>query len=328
MPQILVPLANGFEEIEAISIIDICRRGEIDVIVAGVGGKTVMGAHNIPVIADCTIDEVDVNKLNMIVLPGGWGGTEVLATNATVQSILKQMKQNDCYIGAICAAPYALNAADVLSNNYTCYPSIENKIRIQGYDKNGNPNFHTQINTGFYMESALIHDNRYFVAEEQHLSANTVRLLLYWIDNGVLVQQTTVNKDIKGIYSKNPSTIILLANDASANGKVLFYDIPSGGITSPFNVSLNQIDDCLEINTGTYLVVEGGDITTVNVNSFTSAPYLTGVNANNIWYDELTNELYVASGNSLDIYDYGTKSLKGNYVHTDIIKDVVFWYNK
>ena len=136
MPQILVPLANGFEEIEAISIIDICRRGEIDVIVAGVGGKTVMGAHNIPVIADCTIDEVDVNKLNMIVLPGGWGGTEVLATNATVQSILKQMKQNDCYIGAICAAPYALNAAGVLSDNYTCYPSIENKIRIQGYDKN------------------------------------------------------------------------------------------------------------------------------------------------------------------------------------------------
>ncbi len=134
MPQILVPLANGFEEIEAISIIDICRRGEIDVIVAGVGGKTVMGAHNIPVIADCTIDEVDVNKLNMIVLPGGWGGTEVLATNATVQSILKQMKQNDCYIGAICAAPYALNAAGVLSDKYTCYPSIENKIRLEGYN--------------------------------------------------------------------------------------------------------------------------------------------------------------------------------------------------
>ncbi|NQX97626.1 MAG: hypothetical protein HRT73_07065 [Flavobacteriales bacterium] len=199
---------------------------------------------------------------------------------------------------------------------------------IQGYDKNGNPNFHTQINTGFYMESALIHDNRYFVAEEQHLSANTVRLLLYWIDNGVLVQQTTVNKDIKGIYSKNSSTIILLVNDASSNGKILFYDIPSGGITSPFNVSLNQIDDCLEINNGTYLVVEGGDITTVNVNSFISSPYLTGLNASNIWFDELTNELYVASGNSLDIYDYGTKSLKGNYIHTDIIKDVVFWYNK
>ncbi len=136
MKQLCVPLANGFEEIEAISIIDICRRGGIDVIVAGVDDKTAMGAHNIPVVTDCLIDEVDTNQLDMIVLPGGWGGTESLANNKTVQSILKQMKQNDKHIGAICAAPYALNAAGVLSNNYTCYPSIENKIQQKGYDKN------------------------------------------------------------------------------------------------------------------------------------------------------------------------------------------------
>lgn len=136
MPQILVPLANGFEEIEAISIIDICRRGEINVIVAGVGDNTIIGAHDIPVVADCLIDDVSTDNLDMVVLPGGWGGTEALASNATVQSILKQMKQNDKHIGAICAAPYALNAAGVLSENYTCYPSIENKIRTQGYDKN------------------------------------------------------------------------------------------------------------------------------------------------------------------------------------------------
>ena len=136
MPQILVPLANGFEETEAIAIIDICRRGDINVIVAGVDDKTAMGAHNIPVVTDCLIGEADVNKLDMIVLPGGWSGTESLASNKTVQSILKQMKQDDKYIGAICAAPYALDVAGVLSDNFTCYPSIENKIRTQGYDKN------------------------------------------------------------------------------------------------------------------------------------------------------------------------------------------------
>jgi protein deglycase len=135
MPQILVPLANGFEEVEAIAIIDICRRGNIEVIVAGVDDQIAMGAHNIPIVTDCLIDEVNVNTLDMIVLPGGWGGTESLASNKTVQSILKKMKQDDKHIGAICAAPYALNAAGVLSDNFTCYPSIENKIRIQGYDK-------------------------------------------------------------------------------------------------------------------------------------------------------------------------------------------------
>ncbi len=136
MTQILVPLANGFEETEAIAIIDICRRADIEVIVAGVDGQTALGAHNIPVVTDCLIDEVNTEQLDMIVLPGGWVGTQSLAANATVQSILKQMKQKDKYIGAICAAPYALDVAGVLSDNYTCYPSIETKIRLDGYDKN------------------------------------------------------------------------------------------------------------------------------------------------------------------------------------------------
>ena len=133
MTQILVPLANGFEEIEAISIIDICRRGGLDVIVAGVDEKTAIGAHNIPIVTDCLITEINANDLDMIVLPGGWGGTEALAKNTTVQSLLKQMQKDDKLIGAICAAPYALDAAGVLSDNYTCYPSIENKIRLEGY---------------------------------------------------------------------------------------------------------------------------------------------------------------------------------------------------
>ncbi len=138
MNQILVPLANGFEEIEAISIIDICRRGGLDVIVAGVDDKTAMGAHNIPIVTDCLITDVNVDDLDMIVLPGGWGGTKVLAENITVQSLLKQMQEDGKLIGAICAAPYALDAAGVLNDNYTCYPSIENKIRLEGYSSDQN----------------------------------------------------------------------------------------------------------------------------------------------------------------------------------------------
>ena len=133
MPQICVPLANGFEEIEAISIIDICRRGEIEVIVAGVEGETILGAHNIPVVTDCLIDEVNANQLEMIILPGGWVGTQTLAENTQVQSLLQQMQQAQKRIGAICAAPYALEAAGVLGSQFTCYPSIAEKIQNSGY---------------------------------------------------------------------------------------------------------------------------------------------------------------------------------------------------
>ncbi len=136
MGQLCIPLANGFEEIEAICIIDICRRGDIDVITAGVDAINVIGAHDIEIVCDCLIGQIDVQNLDMIVLPGGWGGTEVLASNQKVQTLLKQMKENEKHIGAICAAPYALNSAGVLSDNFTCYPSIEQKIRTQGYHPN------------------------------------------------------------------------------------------------------------------------------------------------------------------------------------------------
>lgn len=133
MPKMLVPLAEGFEEIEAITIIDVCRRGGIDVTVAGVTGTTIKGGQGIEVAADCLIDSVDIDSYDMITLPGGLAGTLVLSESENVQSILKQMKEQDKYIGAICAAPLALHTADVLNKDFTCYPSIENQIRIDGY---------------------------------------------------------------------------------------------------------------------------------------------------------------------------------------------------
>ena len=69
MPKMLVPLAEGFEEIEAITIIDVCRRGGIDVSVAGVAGMTIKGGQGIEVAADCLIDSVDINSFDMITLP-------------------------------------------------------------------------------------------------------------------------------------------------------------------------------------------------------------------------------------------------------------------
>lgn len=115
MSKIVVPLASGFEEIEAVSIIDVCRRAGIEVIVAGVESWEVLGANNIEIICNDLFENIDFGDVDMIVLPGGWGGTKVLATNQKVQEILKEFKSKDKYIGAICAAPFALHTADVLN---------------------------------------------------------------------------------------------------------------------------------------------------------------------------------------------------------------------
>ncbi|MCK9474140.1 DJ-1 family glyoxalase III [Sulfurimonas sp.] len=136
MSKVLVPLANGFEEIEAINIIDVLRRGDIEVLVASLDEKSVVeGAHKVRVLADMAISDVDVKTLDMIVLPGGWGGTVAMLDDVNIQRILKEMDKDGKNIGAICAAPLVLHQAGVLKHNYTCYPTIEEQIREDGFSE-------------------------------------------------------------------------------------------------------------------------------------------------------------------------------------------------
>lgn len=131
--KILLPISNGFEEIETISIVDICRRAEIEVTIAAVEDILTIGAHNVKITADCMINDVKSEDFDMIVLPGGLPNAFTLADSEKVQDLLKNFKAQNKNIGAICAAPYALHKADVLNENYTCYPSFEKKIKDNGY---------------------------------------------------------------------------------------------------------------------------------------------------------------------------------------------------
>ena len=134
MSRVLVPIAKGFEEIEAVSIIDVLRRAEIEVFVASLDGKSlVKGANGITIETDLEVKSVNADEIDMIVLPGGWDGTYALADDENVQKILKEMNAKGKNIAAICAAPFALNAAGVLKQNFTCYPSVEEQIRQEGY---------------------------------------------------------------------------------------------------------------------------------------------------------------------------------------------------
>ena len=133
MAKALVPLAEGFEEIEAVTIVDIMSRGGIDVDTAYLGGEfasqMVCGANGITVQADMPLERIVVEEYDIVVLPGGWGGTNRLAEDSHAQKILKEFKSTGRWVAAMCAAPYALHTAEVLSPKYTCYPSVEEQIR-------------------------------------------------------------------------------------------------------------------------------------------------------------------------------------------------------
>lgn len=127
---IYVFLANGFEEIEALAPVDILRRAGLTVQTVGVTGKTVMGAHGIPVTADITTDEVKLDAdLQAVVLPGGMPGTTNLEANVTVQKALDYADEHDLLICAICAAPSILGHKVLLQGKTAiCFPGFEDAL--------------------------------------------------------------------------------------------------------------------------------------------------------------------------------------------------------
>jgi len=130
MAKVLVPLANGFEEIEAVTIIDVLRRGGVEVTTASLNSdEQVHGSNGITVLANTLINYVTADEFDMIVLPGGIPGAEHLRDDSRVQELLKEFNEKDKKVGAICAAPIALYSAGVLKDEYTCYPGYEQVIK-------------------------------------------------------------------------------------------------------------------------------------------------------------------------------------------------------
>ena len=124
-------LANGFEEIEALCVLDFLRRAKVEVTTVGVSGRVANGAHSIPVVCDITEEELDINsEFDMIILPGGMPGSTNLDGSLVVDKMIKRAVEEDKYICAICAAPFILGKRNILSGKKaTCYPGFESQLK-------------------------------------------------------------------------------------------------------------------------------------------------------------------------------------------------------
>ena len=131
MKTIAVHLATGFEEIEAITIIDILRRAELNVVIISVtGDPLVRGAHQIPVTTDKLFADVNYESVDMIILPGGTEGAENLDRHNGLKSQIVNFHHAGKPIGAICAAPMILGHLGLLEGkNVVCYPGYEKELK-------------------------------------------------------------------------------------------------------------------------------------------------------------------------------------------------------
>lgn len=129
MPKVLVPLAPGFEEIEALTVVDILRRAGAEVVLAGTVAGPVTGRNSIKVLTDCGLDEAAESEYDMIVLPGGAVGTENLKKDERLKKVLERHSSSGALLTAICAAPTVLSAIGITDGRtVTSHPSVRAEL--------------------------------------------------------------------------------------------------------------------------------------------------------------------------------------------------------
>lgn len=129
MPSVIIPLAPGAEEMEAVIIIDTLRRANIEVTVAGLNNEPVTASRGVRILPDCCIDDCHAKKFDAIVLPGGQGGMESLRSDQRVINLLQTMHKEGKWVAAMCAAPLVLQHAGLIKGkNITSYPSLEENL--------------------------------------------------------------------------------------------------------------------------------------------------------------------------------------------------------
>jgi len=136
--KVLVPLASGFEEMEAVIIVDVLRRAQWEVVTAAVRGNensagghcaAITGSRGIRVEPDAEWKELDPAAFGALVLPGGSGGVDNLRGDQRILTTLRDFSETDKWIGAICAAPLVLQAAGILNGvRATCHPAVRDNL--------------------------------------------------------------------------------------------------------------------------------------------------------------------------------------------------------
>ena len=129
MKKALVILADGFEEVEALTPVDFLRRAGVSVTVAGLGSEKIMGSHKIRIHCDCALDTVDTQGWDAVVLPGGMPGSENLASSELVSKIIMNTYKDGKLVCAICAAPaVVLGPLGILKDRKAvCYPGMDER---------------------------------------------------------------------------------------------------------------------------------------------------------------------------------------------------------
>lgn len=159
MIRVLIPLADGVEEMEAVIPADIFRRAEWTVVLAGLKPGPVTASRKVVITPDTTLDAVVGRSFDLLFLPGGLGGTEAMMADMRVLEYVRHFSESPRWVAAICAAPLVLEKANVLADRaFTCYPGVASRF-TQGKHRGDrmvlDHRVYTSVGAGSALEFAL-----------------------------------------------------------------------------------------------------------------------------------------------------------------------------
>lgn len=130
MAKAAIILAEGFEEIEALTVVDVLRRGNVQCFICSLKDYAVSGSHNIKVTADVLINEMNFDEVDAVILPGGMPGAVNLKKDDRVIKLIRHFNENKKLVCAICAAPIVLKEAGITDNiRITSYPDVKEQLK-------------------------------------------------------------------------------------------------------------------------------------------------------------------------------------------------------
>jgi 4-methyl-5(b-hydroxyethyl)-thiazole monophosphate biosynthesis len=146
MASVLVPLAPGCEELEAVTVVDLLRRAGVEVVTAGLTEGPVTASRGVVLVPDTTLEEALGREFDMVVLPGGMPGADHLDRDPRVQELLRKMAESGRFTAAICAAPKVLGNAGLLEGKRaTSFPGFVDRMALPGV---------------IYLEETVVHDGK------------------------------------------------------------------------------------------------------------------------------------------------------------------------
>ncbi|MCI8326872.1 MAG: DJ-1/PfpI family protein [Lachnospiraceae bacterium] len=170
MSKIGIFFADGCEEIEGLSVVDICRRADLEIVTISIMERAeIMGSHKITFLTDTVFEKVDFTELDGVILPGGMPGTLNLQKHDGVNQVIREFAKEGKLVAAICAAPSVLGAAGILEGKEAvCHPGFEEKltgakVKFENVAVDGNVITSRGMGTAFDFGLAIV---KYFKEEK------------------------------------------------------------------------------------------------------------------------------------------------------------------